>query len=41
MEWSNQKIPDIDTNFLYNSNRDAQFKQAVQPYVETLGEQEE
>ena len=41
IEWNNQTIKDIDTNYLYNANRDAQFKKFVQPYLDTLGDDEE
>jgi predicted restriction endonuclease len=35
-EWSKQQIKDIENCFLYNSNRDAEFKKAVQPYLDSL-----
>lgn len=40
LEWASQKIPDIDTNFLYNASRDALFKKAVQQYLDSLEEDE-
>jgi hypothetical protein len=43
-EWSKRQIKDIENCFLYNSNRDAEFKKAVQPYLDSLedeGEEEE
>ena len=36
VDWNNQKIKDIDTNFLYNANRDALFKKHVQPFLDSL-----
>lgn len=41
LEWYKNKINDIDTNFLFNANRDIQFRETVKPYLETLEEEEE
>jgi hypothetical protein len=41
LEWYSNKIIDIDTNFLFNANRDIQFREHVKPYLESLGEEEE
>lgn len=39
--WYNQQIQDIDTNYLYNAGRDAAFKKLVEPYIESLNEDDE
>lgn len=39
-KWSNNQIVDIDTNYLYNSNRDALFRKMVEPYIESLNEED-
>jgi fructose-1,6-bisphosphatase len=41
IEWNKSQIKDIDTNFLYNAGRDADFKKAVQAYLDSLGDEEE
>ena len=41
LKWFKNEIEDIDKFFFYNANRDAEFKQAVGPYLETLDEDEE
>mgnify|MGYP001019841958 CR=1 FL=1 len=38
LEWYKNKINDIDTNFLFNANRDLQFRENVKPYLESLDE---
>lgn len=38
LEWYKNKINDIDTNFLFNANRDFQFRENVKPYLESLDE---
>lgn len=41
VQWNQSQIKDIDTNFLYNAARDADFKKAVQAYLDSLGDEEE
>ena len=41
ISWFKNEIEEIEKNFFFNANRDAEFKKAVQPYVETLEEEEE
>ena len=41
LSWFKGEIEEIDKNFFFNANRDAEFKKAVQPYVESLGDSED
>jgi hypothetical protein len=41
LKWFKNEIEDIDKFFFYNAARDADFKKAVQPYLETLEEDDE
>ena len=41
LSWYKNQIEEIEKNFFFNANRDAEFKKAVQPYVESLDEEDE
>lgn len=41
LTWFKGEIEEIDKNFFFNANRDAEFKKAVQPYVESLEDSED
>ena len=41
LKWFKGEIEEIDKNFFFNANRDAEFKKAVQPYVESLEDSED
>ena len=41
LSWFKNEIEEIEKNFFFNANRDVEFKKAVQPYVESLEEEDE
>jgi hypothetical protein len=40
LTWNRAEIKSIDNNFLFNAGRDTDFKKAVQPYLDSLGDEE-
>ena len=41
MDWSKERIEEIDKNYLYNAERDALFKEMVQPYLDSIDPDQE
>ena len=41
LQWGKEQIEDIDKNYLFNANRDAQFREKVQPYLESIDPDED
>jgi hypothetical protein len=41
VKWFKNEIEDIEKYFLFNPSRDAEFKKFVEPYLESLGQDDD